>query len=162
MSHELRTPLNSLLILAKLLADNASGNLQPKQVQFARSIHDAGMDLLHLINDILDLSRIESGAITHLDFVPVRFTRLRDNLESNFRQVAQRKGLAFSISLDEGLPAAIETDERRLQQVLRTCSPTPSSSPGRAACRCALRRRRWNGRGRPGRGTPRGARLPLP
>ena len=119
MSHELRTPLNSLLILAKLLADNASGNLQPKQVQFARSIHDAGMDLLHLINDILDLARIESGAITHLDFVPVRFTQLRDNLESNFRQVAQHKGLAFSISLDEGLPAAFETDARRLQQVLK-------------------------------------------
>ena len=119
MSHELRTPLNSLLILAKLLADNASGNLQPKQVQFARSIHDAGMDLLHLINDILDLSRIESGAPIHLDVVPVRFSQLRDNLEGNFRQVAQHKGLSFSISIDESLPAAMETDARRLQQVLK-------------------------------------------
>jgi PAS domain S-box-containing protein len=119
MSHELRTPLNSLLILAKLLADNASGNLQPKQVQFARSIHDAGMDLLNLINDILDLSRIESGAVTHLEIGPVRFSRLRDYLESNFQQVAQSKGLAFSITIDERLPAAMETDERRLQQILK-------------------------------------------
>jgi PAS domain S-box-containing protein len=119
MSHELRTPLNSLLILAKLLADNASGNLQPKQVQFARTIHDAGLDLLHLINDILDLARIESGAVTHLSISPVRFAQLRDYLESNFRQVAQHRNLAFSITIDERLPPAVETDARRLQQVLK-------------------------------------------
>jgi PAS domain S-box-containing protein len=119
MSHELRTPLNSLLILAKLLADNASGNLQPKQVQFARSIHDAGMDLLTLINDILDLARIESGAVTYLDFAPVRFKEVRDYLESNFRQVALHKGLAFSITIDDRLPATMETDARRLQQILK-------------------------------------------
>ena len=118
MSHELRTPLNSLLILAKLLADNASGNLQPKQVQFARSIHDAGMDLLHLINDILDLARIESGAITHLDFGPVRFTQLRDYLESNFRQVAQQQGAC-------------------LLDLRSTSACPPRSRPTRAGCsRC--------------------------
>ena len=119
MSHELRTPLNSLLILAELLAANAAGNLLPKQVQFAQSIHDAGMDLLTLINDILDLSRIESGAVTHLDIAPIRFDRLRDYLERNFRQLAQSKELAFSIAIDERLPATMETDERRLQQILK-------------------------------------------
>jgi PAS domain S-box-containing protein len=119
MSHELRTPLNSLLILAELLAGNAAGNLLPKQVQFAQSIHDAGMDLLTLINDILDLSRIESGAVTHLDIAPVSFDRLRDYLERNFRQVAQSRRLAFSIAIDERLPATMETDERRLQQILK-------------------------------------------
>jgi PAS domain S-box-containing protein len=119
MSHELRTPLNSLLILAKLLADNATGNLQPKQVQFARSIHDAGMDLLTLINDILDLARIESGAVTQLDIGTVSFARMRDYIESNFRHVAQSKGLAFSITLDARLPLTMQTDERRLQQILR-------------------------------------------
>src|SRR5262245_49944777 len=77
------------------------------------------MDLLHLINDILDLSRIESGAAIALEVVPVRFAQLRDNLEGSFRQVAQHKNLSFSISIDETLPAAMETDMRRLQQVLK-------------------------------------------
>jgi signal transduction histidine kinase len=77
------------------------------------------MDLLTLINDILDLSRIESGAVTHLDIAPVSFDRLRDYLERNFRQVAQSRRLAFSIAIDERLPATMETDERRLQQILK-------------------------------------------
>jgi signal transduction histidine kinase len=119
MSHELRTPLNSLLILARLLADNAGGNLSPKQVQFAQTIYAAGMDLLSLINDLLDLAKIEAGAITALNMGPARLDDLRDDLERTFRQVAQDKGLQFAISLDAALPAAIRTDMPRLKQVLK-------------------------------------------
>ncbi len=119
MSHELRTPLNSLLILARLLADNSSGNLTPKQVQFAKTIHDSGMDLLSLINDLLDLAKIESGAITALEMAPARLDELRDDMERTFRQVAQDKGLRFAISLDPALPPQIRTDMPRLEQVLK-------------------------------------------
>jgi PAS domain S-box-containing protein len=119
MSHELRTPLNSLLILARLLADNASGNLGPKQVQFAQTIYDSGMDLLSLINDLLDLAKIESGAVTTLSIAPARLEELRDELERGFRQLAQEKGLQFRIDLDPALPAAIRTDLPRLKQVLK-------------------------------------------
>jgi signal transduction histidine kinase len=119
MSHELRTPLNSLLILARLLADNADRNLTPKQVQYAHTIYGAGMDLLSLINDILDLSRIESGAISELAIEPVRFTEIQDFVESTFRQVARQKGLEFAVTIDDQLPAEIHTDARRLQQILK-------------------------------------------
>jgi PAS domain S-box-containing protein len=119
MSHELRTPLNSLLILARLLADNVGGNLTSKQVQFAQTIYASGMDLLSLINDLLDLAKIEAGAITTVNIAPARFDELREDLERSFRQVAQDRGLQFSITVDASLPAAIRTDLPRLKQVLK-------------------------------------------
>jgi signal transduction histidine kinase len=120
MSHELRTPLNSLLILARLLADNTTGNLTPKQVQFARTIHDSGIDLLSLINDLLDLARIESGAAASaLHVSQTRLDALRDDLERGFRQLAQQRGLEFAIALQAGLPDAVRTDATRLKQILK-------------------------------------------
>jgi signal transduction histidine kinase len=119
MSHELRTPLNSLLILARLLADNPGSNLSAKQVQFAQTIHASGMDLLSLINDLLDLAKIESGAIASLNFAPARLDELGQELERGFRQLAQDKGLQFSISIDAATPATIRTDVQRVKQVLK-------------------------------------------
>ena len=119
MSHELRTPLNSLLILARLLADNAAGRLDAKQVKFAQTIHASGVDLLSLINDLLDLAKIESGAVTALNVAPTRFSDVRDELERTFRQVAQERKLDFAIELDPALPAVLRTDAARLKQVLK-------------------------------------------
>jgi PAS domain S-box-containing protein len=119
MSHELRTPLNSLLILARLLADNVDGNLRPRQVQFAQTIYASGMDLLALINDLLDLAKIESGAIASVNLAPAPVAELRDDLERTFRQVAQDRGLQFGIAIDPRLPASIGTDAARLKQVLK-------------------------------------------
>jgi signal transduction histidine kinase len=119
MSHELRTPLNSLLILARLLADNAGGRLDAKQVKFAQTIHASGVDLLSLINDLLDLAKIESGAVTALNVAPARFADLRDDLERTFRQVAQERRLDFAIELDAALPPVLRTDAARLKQVLK-------------------------------------------
>ncbi len=118
MSHELRTPLNSLLILAKLLSDNPKGNLDGKQVEFARTIHSAGSDLLSLINDILDLSKIESGTMA-IDVDELELTVLQDYVERNFLQMAQGKGLEFTVEIDTNAPDVIYTDPRRLQQVLK-------------------------------------------
>ncbi|HEY5897557.1 MAG TPA: ATP-binding protein, partial [Burkholderiales bacterium] len=117
MSHELRTPLNSLLILARLLADNVGGNLTPKQVEFARTIHSSGAELLALINDILDLAKIESGTVT-LNIAPERFADITDYVERTFRQMAGDKGLEFNVTVDAELPGAMETDGKRLQQVI--------------------------------------------
>ncbi|HEY7237795.1 MAG TPA: ATP-binding protein, partial [Burkholderiales bacterium] len=117
MSHELRTPLNSLLILARLLADNVGGNLTPKQVEFARTIHSSGAELLALINDILDLAKIESGTVT-LNIAAERFTDITEYVERTFRQMASDKGLEFVVSVDRTLPAAMETDGKRLQQIV--------------------------------------------
>ena len=117
MSHELRTPLNSLLILSKLLADNPQGNLNEKQTEFARTIHSAGSDLLSLINDILDLSKIESGTVS-IELGDMRMRSLRQHMERTFRQLAADKGLEFDVEFDENLPASIRTDEKRLQQVV--------------------------------------------
>ncbi len=119
MSHELRTPLNSLLILARLLADNQGGNLSAKQVQFAQTIHASGMDLLSLINDLLDLAKIESGAIASLNPAAARLDELGQDLERGFRQLAQDKGLQFVISIDQAAPATIRTDMPRVKQVLK-------------------------------------------
>ncbi|MFC8175942.1 HAMP domain-containing protein [Streptomyces sp. NPDC057325] len=118
MSHELRTPLNSLLILAKLLADNAETNLTPKQVEFAETIHGAGSDLLQLINDILDLSKVEAGK---MDVSPTRIAlvQLVDYVEATFRPLTAEKGLDFSVRVSPELPATLHTDEQRLLQVLR-------------------------------------------
>jgi CheY-like chemotaxis protein/signal transduction histidine kinase len=118
MSHELRTPLNSLLILAQLLGDNSEGNLTTKQVEYARTIHASGGDLLTLINDILDLAKIESGTMS-VEIGQTLFTDLRNHMERIFRQVAQNKRLDFTIQLDQQLPHVIYTDAKRLQQVLK-------------------------------------------
>ncbi|EIM28108.1 signal transduction histidine kinase [Microvirga lotononidis] len=118
MSHELRTPLNSLLILSKLLTENSDGNLTDKQREFAKTIHAAGSDLLSLINDILDLSKIESGTVS-LEVSSVAFKDLVDNMERTFRQVAEERKLDFHVEVDQKLPSSIRTDSKRLQQVLR-------------------------------------------
>jgi signal transduction histidine kinase/HAMP domain-containing protein/ActR/RegA family two-component response regulator len=118
MSHELRTPLNSLLILARLLTDNADGNLAPKQIEFAQTIYSAGTDLLSMINDILDLAKIESGTVT-LNIAAERFSDLRGYVDRTFRQLGRDKGLEFNITVDPALPHAIETDGKRLQQIIK-------------------------------------------
>ena len=118
MSHELRTPLNSLLILAEQLSTNPEGNLTSKQIEFASTIRDSGVDLLKLINDILDLSKIESGTVT-VDVGELRFQEMRQNLERTFRHVAENKGLTFNIDIDPKLPSGIYTDAQRLDQVLK-------------------------------------------
>ncbi|MFC9331588.1 HAMP domain-containing protein [Kitasatospora sp. NPDC057015] len=118
MSHELRTPLNSLLILAKLLSDNNEGNLSLKQVEFADTIHGAGSDLLQLINDILDLSKVEAGK---MDVRPAKIAlvQLVDYVEAAFRPLTVDKGLDFAVRVSPELPVTLHTDEQRLQQVLR-------------------------------------------
>ena len=103
MSHELRTPLNSILILGQQLAENAVGNLTTRQVDFARNIHSAGTDLLTLINDILDLSKIESGTVT-VEAEQITFASLRDSVQRTFHHVAESKGLGFNVDIDTALP----------------------------------------------------------
>jgi HAMP domain-containing protein/signal transduction histidine kinase/CheY-like chemotaxis protein len=119
MSHELRTPLNNLLILARMLSENSDKNLTPKQVKFAETIHTSGTDLLALISDILDLSKIESGKMD-VDIGGMRFTELQDYCSKTFRHVADGKNLEFAIELGSSLPMEImHTDAKRLQQVLK-------------------------------------------
>jgi signal transduction histidine kinase/CheY-like chemotaxis protein len=118
MSHELRTPLNSLLILSDQLSRNPDGNLSTKQVDYAKTIHASGNDLLSLINDILDLSKIESGTVT-VEASDLPFSDLRDYVERTFIHVAESRNLAFNIELDEELPKTIHTDVKRLQQVIK-------------------------------------------
>ena len=118
MSHELRTPLNSILILSQQLADNATGNLLAKQVDFARNIHSSGSDLLNLINDILDLSKIESGTVT-VEAEEISFAGLRDTIDRNFRHVAESKNLPFNVHFDADLPRTLTSDSKRLQQILK-------------------------------------------
>src|SRR5262245_14296821 len=118
MSHELRTPLNSILILGQQLAENTQGNLVPKQVEFARNIHSAGADLLTLINDILDLSKIESGTVT-VEAEEIAFSALRDAVNRTFHSVAEQKNLAFHVDIDSLLPRAFVSDPKRLNQILK-------------------------------------------
>ncbi|HZN63896.1 MAG TPA: response regulator, partial [Tepidisphaeraceae bacterium] len=118
MSHELRTPLNSLLILSDQLAKNVEGNLTGRQVEFAKTIHASGNDLLTLINDILDLSKIESGTVI-VDAGDVTFRDLRDYVDRTFRHVAESKKLEFAVDTAANLPRAIQTDAKRLQQILK-------------------------------------------
>jgi len=118
MSHELRTPLNSLLILAEHLAENTKSHLDPKEVEFAKLIHVSGNDLLSLINEILDLSKIESGTVL-VDNVSLPFTAVQDQIENTFRHVAKDRGLDLEITFANDLPAIIVTDEMRLLQVMK-------------------------------------------
>ncbi|HEX3759100.1 MAG TPA: response regulator, partial [Kofleriaceae bacterium] len=118
MSHELRTPLNSVLILAKLLADNRDGNLDPEQVKFAHTIHGAGNDLLALINDVLDLSKIEAGMLD-VQLEPIALARLADDLRGAFQPIASQRRLALEIRIEPGAPEAIDSDPTRLPQILR-------------------------------------------
>ena len=118
MSHELRTPLNSILILGQQLTDNPDGNLTVKQVEFARTIHGAGTDLLNLISDILDLSKIESGTVT-VDAEEILFSNLVDMVARPFRHEAETRQLSFDVHVDPNLGRSIITDSKRLQQVLK-------------------------------------------
>ena len=118
MSHELRTPLNSILILGQQLTENPDGNLSAKQVEFARTIHGAGTDLLNLISDILDLSKIESGTVT-VDAEEILTSSLLETVGRPFKHEAENRQLSFNISVDENLARSMVTDSKRLQQVLK-------------------------------------------
>ena len=118
MSHELRTPLNSILVLGQQLSDNPDDNLTPKQVEFARTIHGAGTDLLNLISDILDLSKIESGTVS-VEAEEVFFASLLEMVARPFRHEAENRRLAFEVQTDPHLTRSLVTDSKRLQQVLK-------------------------------------------
>ena len=118
MSHELRTPLNSMLILSRLLAENEEQSLTDREVEFARTIHSAGNDLLSLINDILDLSKVEAGRM-ELDLAPVPLSDVYRDAERAFRHIAEQKSLSFKVEIDPALPASVISDEQRLGQVLK-------------------------------------------
>jgi HAMP domain-containing protein/signal transduction histidine kinase/DNA-binding response OmpR family regulator len=145
MSHELRTPLNAILIFSQLLAENTDGNLAPKQVEFSRNINSSGSDLLHLINDILDLSKIESGIVT-VDVEEIRFASLRDNIEYNFRHVAEAKDLPFHVHFAETLPQAMSSDPKRLQQILKNLlsNAVKFTSHGKVEVRVDLATSGWS------------------
>lgn len=118
MSHELRTPLNSSLILAKLLSDNAAGNLNEEQIRFAQTIYSAGNDLLNLINDILDISKVEAGK---LELVPeeLPLRRVIEGMARTFEPLARQKALGFSVDVAPSVPASIHTDRQRIEQILK-------------------------------------------
>ncbi|WP_444813018.1 HAMP domain-containing protein [Variovorax fucosicus] len=145
MSHELRTPLNSILILSQQLAENASGTLSSKQVEFSRNINSSGTDLLHLINDILDLSKIESGTVT-VDVEEISFAALRDNIDRNFRHVAEAKSLPFHIRFEKDLPRSMDSDSKRLQQILKNLlsNAVKFTAQGQVEVRVGLARTGWS------------------
>jgi CheY-like chemotaxis protein/signal transduction histidine kinase/CHASE3 domain sensor protein len=118
MSHELRTPLNSSLILSKLLTENKTGNLSPEQIKYASTIYSAGNDLLILINDILDLSKVEAGKLD-LSITDVPVQRVLDSLTRVFEPLAQQKHLEFRVSVTPGTPSTVRTDEQRIEQILK-------------------------------------------
>ncbi|MBW4646628.1 MAG: response regulator [Goleter apudmare HA4340-LM2] len=145
MSHELRTPLNSLLILAKLLTDNIEGNLTNRQVEYSQTIYSAGTDLLALINDILDLAKIESGTMS-IDMNQMPLTELSEQIERTFQQIAHNKGLTFTIALAANLPKTIYTDTKRLQQVLKNLlsNAFKFTELGEVALRIEVATQGWN------------------
>jgi len=118
MSHELRTPLNSILILGQQLAENPDAHLTEREVEFAKTIHAAGTDLLHLISDILDLSKIESGTVT-VDSEEMTFAHLRENMERGFRHEAERRNLEFTVDFPPNIGSSFTTDPKRFQQILK-------------------------------------------
>ncbi len=118
MSHELRTPLNSILILSQMLGKNKSNNLTDKQIEYSKVIYDSGSDLLTLINDILDLAKIEAGKI-QLQIEEVKISNIKDSILSLFNGVAQEKNIRFNVKIEDGLESQMKTDSVRLQQVLR-------------------------------------------
>src|ERR1700735_2970550 len=139
MSHELRTPLNSSLILAKLLADNPDENLTDEQVKFAKTIQSSGNDLLNLINDILDLSKIEAGHV-EISPEPVSLDRLAKDIQQVFQPIAQEKNLAFEIDIAPECPATIVTDVQRLEQILRNLLSNAFKFTERGKVELAIRR----------------------
>src|SRR5262249_31770449 len=139
MSHEPRTPLNSLLILSDQLSKNPDGNLPGKQTEFAKTIHSAGNDLLTLINDILDLSKIESGTVV-VDVGELRLGDLHGYVERTFRHVAEARNVGFFISLDPTLPASVFTDAKRLQQVLKNLLSNAFKFPNRGQVTLSVER----------------------
>jgi HAMP domain-containing protein/signal transduction histidine kinase/DNA-binding response OmpR family regulator len=145
MSHELRTPLNSILILSQQLAENAPGTLNTKQIEFARNINSSGSDLLNLINDILDLSKIESGTVS-VDVEEIGFGWLRDSIERNFRHVAEAKNLPLVINFADDLPRNMDSDPKRLQQILKNLlsNAVKFTSHGQVEVRVGLASGGWS------------------
>jgi HAMP domain-containing protein/CheY-like chemotaxis protein len=137
MSHELRTPLNSILILGQQLTENPEGNLTGKQVEFARTIHGAGTDLLNLISDILDLSKIESGTVT-VDAEEIFFSNLVDMVARPFRHEAETRQLSFDVHVDPNLGRSITTDSKRLQQVLKNLLSNAFKFTGQGGVRLSV------------------------
>ncbi len=117
MSHELRTPLNSLLILAQLLADNKTNNLNQKQIEYAKTIHSAGADLLKLINDILDLSKVEAGKV-EIQIETISIIDIIETISQKFRPLAENKGIIFRIVIDDDVPKILNTDGSRFKQII--------------------------------------------
>jgi signal transduction histidine kinase len=118
MSHELRTPLNSLLVLAKVLCENKNGTLTEKDLEYARTIHGSGVDLLHLINEVLDLSKMEAGKL-HIEYRDAALADIAEALEKSFKPLASEKELAFAVEQSADLPMSMTTDPQRLDQILR-------------------------------------------
>jgi HAMP domain-containing protein/CheY-like chemotaxis protein/signal transduction histidine kinase len=145
MSHELRTPLNSILILSQQLAENAPGNLNGRQIEFSRNINSSGSDLLNLINDILDLSKIESGTVT-VDVEEIAFFWLRDSIDRNFRHVAEAKNLPLHVRFADDLPRSMDSDPKRLQQILKNLlsNAMKFTSQGHVEVRVALATAGWS------------------
>jgi signal transduction histidine kinase/CheY-like chemotaxis protein/HAMP domain-containing protein len=145
MSHELRTPLNSLLILSDQLSRNAEGNLTPHQMEFAKTIHSSGTDLLMLINDILDLSKIESGTAV-VDVGELRFGDLLSFVSRTFRHVADSKGLEFTLELASDVPRAMYSDSKRVQQIIKNLlsNAFKFTERGRVDLSIELARAGWN------------------
>jgi signal transduction histidine kinase/DNA-binding response OmpR family regulator/HAMP domain-containing protein len=147
MSHELRTPLNSLLLLSQHLRDNPDGNLTDRQVEYARTIVTSGNDLLNLINDILDLSKVESGTAT-ADIGEVAFSDIAGFVEQTFRHMAEDRKLEFSVELDTTLPRSLFTDERRVKQIIKNLlsNAFKFTSQGQVALRASRARAGWSPR----------------
>ncbi|MES2151519.1 MAG: response regulator [Pseudomonadota bacterium] len=139
MSHELRTPLNSMLILSSLLQQNREGQLSPKQVEYAATINGAGKDLLNLINDILDLSKIEAGQLV-LQPEEVELAELAAQLEQLFHPLAEHQGLAFQVERGAGLPASVHTDAQRTQQILKNLLSNAFKFTSKGRVTLAIRR----------------------
>jgi signal transduction histidine kinase/HAMP domain-containing protein/ActR/RegA family two-component response regulator len=144
MSHELRTPLNSLLVLAEQLRDNPSGNLTPQQVEYAAVIRSSALDLLALLNDILDIAKVESNTVK-LELEDVSLTDLREWIVSNYEAVADREALGFSVTLGDELPPTIVTDAHRLRQVLKNLlsNAFKFTASGEIAIRIDLSNESW-------------------